>query len=234
MTCHVAIFFSVLGICVWIVQPASAATLGMFEDFQDGTVGDWTIDVEVVPDAGPNGSGDNALQVNANGLGGSGSRLLAQNLGTWLGDFASAGITRIALDVRNPNTGQAAFDLALRIGVAGPTGVGGRGGTGDTYVTDPFTIPADDAWHEVVFDLTADGLNPVGFGTDAAGALANVTNFRILHNLDETYVGALVAGSFLVDNITALGPVIPEPTTQALLIGCAITLLSSVSRRRRT
>jgi hypothetical protein len=129
--------------------------------------------------------------------------MIIRNLSQWTGDYVSAGVTRIEMDLRNPND----FDLMMRLAIAGPTGPGGPGGTGDTYATQAITIPADDAWHPVEFGIEPDDFTHVGGSPpNIQAALADVSEFRILHNPSTSFIGAVVNGMFFVDNITALGP----------------------------
>ncbi len=204
---------------------AHAITAGQIDDFQDGTTQSWIGGPTTnAPDSGPNGVGDHALSVPSFGGGGPGSRLVTLNdSSAWTGDWTADGVTKIQLDVFNPN----AFELTMRLGIAGP-GDFGSSGSGNKYVTSTgIVVPAHGHWHTLQFDVTAADLAQIS-GTDAAEALTGVTQFRVIHNSALDWRGEVVAGTFLLDNITA----IPEPATATLGLGSlAMALLTRRQRR---
>ncbi|MCH8839560.1 MAG: hypothetical protein IH831_02565 [Planctomycetes bacterium] len=204
---------------------AHAITAGQIDDFQDGTTQSWTGSPTTnASDSGPNGMGDHALSVPSSGGGGPGSRLVTfNNSSAWTGDWTANGVTQIQLDVFNPN----AFEFTMRLGIAGP-GDFGSFGQGNKYVTSTgIVVPTDSQWHTVLFDVTAADLAQIS-GTDAADALTGVTQFRVIHNSASDWRGEAVAGTFLLDNITA----IPEPATATLGLGSlAMALLTRRERR---
>ena len=204
---------------------AHAITAGQIDDFQDGTTQNWLgIPPTNAPDSGPNGMGDHALSATSSGGGGPGSRLVTfNNSSAWTGDWTANGVTRIQLDVFNPN----AFELTIRLAIAGPGGFGPFG-SGDVHVTDGVVVNADSQWHALAFDVAAADFTSLNSG-DSATALADVSQFRILHNASASWLGETVAGTFLLDNITA----IPEPATATLALGSlAIALLTRKPRRQ--
>ena len=134
-------------------------------------------------------------------------RLLAMNVIQWNGNWTAAGIGRISLDVRNPN----GFSLSMRLGVAGPGGQGPNG-SGDTHVTGAATVPADNVWHALTFDVLPSDFTSIN-GFDSAAALTNVAQLRVIHNADVSFAGAAMQGDFYLDNIRALG----SPACQATI-----------------
>jgi hypothetical protein len=187
-------------------SPAAAITIGQVDDFQGTTTQDWLgANPENVPDAGPNGAGDNALSAMANGrpFGASGKLLVFNDTIRWTGDWTSEGVRQVVFDVRNPND----FALSMRVAIAGADGFGSEG-SGDTYVsTNPISVAADNAWHSIAFDVLADDFTSLG-GADINAALADVTHFRILHNPAVSFLGEAVEADFFVDNIRALGAMV--------------------------
>jgi len=181
-----------------------AVTLGQVDDFQDGTVQNWGENFTSfnfnAPDAGPGGVGDNALRVDGTVV----PRVVTFNETQWTGDFTTAGITQISLDIRNQYT----FDLELRLGIA--NGALTAQGIGDSYVSaESVNVPNDGAWHTIVLPILASDFEPTSRNNtvppDAAVALTNVTHFRILHNPDpEDFRGAVGNGEFFLDNIRAI------------------------------
>ncbi len=149
--------------------------------------------------AGPLGTGDSALRVTSNGGTGAGSRLVVFNTTAWTGDYLSAGILTLAMDLRNSGS----TSLSLRVALDGP---------GGKFVSAPTVINAFSGWVSAVFSIKASSLISAS-GTDAAATLADVTELRILHSSTVDYRGAQISSGFQVDNIQA----IPEPTTTALI-----------------
>jgi hypothetical protein len=216
------LLFSLSGNTVW------AITANQLDDFNDATSQGWTIsngttDVFVAEHEGPTGENDHSLLMDT-GFQGSGGRLIVLNNEQWTGDWTAEGITRVSLDVRNPND----FVLSLRLGISGPDAFG-PGGVGDTHVTNAISIPADNAWHSVTFDVLSSDFTATS-GYDPATALTDVLQFRILHNPDVSFIGEVVDGGFYLDNIEAL--TIPEPTT-GILLGFVLMASLFASRRVR-
>jgi hypothetical protein len=185
------------------VAPSRGIEAGMVDDFQDATNQGWIVGyfaptpIPVTSDAGPNGLDDYALHMDTATVGS--GRLLALNASQWTGDWTAAGINQISFDVRNPNE----FALTMRLGVAGPGGAGG-GGSGDTYVTsNGISVPSDDSWHNVVFDVLPSDFVTTG-GSDIDTALSDVSHFRIINNANPFFIGEF-GGEFYLDNITAIG-----------------------------
>ena len=214
------LFIAVVAACV----PASAAlatpTLFQVIDFQSGSNQGWVNggaapDPVNMDDGGPLGQGDSYLRVTANGGGGPLSRLVVLNTNQrWTGDFASAGVTTVGMDLKNFGTEPLSMRVAFRE-------------TGGTWYasTTPFTLAADGAWHPAAFDLRNAGIVPSTGTTPVATGLTRVGEFRILHNESIDYKGAAVSSAFGVDNIAAL----PEPAGAA----AAAALLPLLARRRR-
>jgi hypothetical protein len=192
----------------------------LHDDFQDGTIQNWgsgagsTVSTNVA-DAGPGGTGDNALDVAAS------NRFVVINSTQWTGDWTAAGVSTIALDVLNTSN----FDLNLRLAIAGPGGFS-SGGMGDTYATDAVAVAVGSGWQSVEFDATAAGFSSV-FGSDLAVALADVLQLRILHSAALSFVGDEGGGSMQLDNIRA----VPEPATLALM-AVGLTMLGVIRHRR--
>jgi hypothetical protein len=90
----------------------------------------------------------------------------------------------------------------MRLGIAGP---GGASAFGDVYITDGISVPRDNQWHSITFDVLASDFKAVGSGTNITAALANVTQFRILNNTAESFIGGFVPNEFYLDNIRAIG-----------------------------
>ena len=199
---------------VWsLAAHVQAITVSQADGFQDGTAMSWTgADTTIAADLGPTGAGDDSLRVSST------LRFTAYNQTQWSGNWTAAGVTQIAMDVRHNN------DSALTLWIGISRGLPMSKGTGDTYVSNlSATVPNDDQWHTIVFDVKASDFSAAPSHTDAsnnpAAALAAVTQFRILHNPLRRFIGAYYEGTVLLDNIHA----VPEPSTLGLasLVGTA-------------
>jgi hypothetical protein len=203
---HLRIAASTVAICFQL-PIASAITLGQVDEFQSGTQGWLPVHVaSLAANGGPGGLGDTALNVRSD------MHFVVYNQTRWTGDFVAAGVSQIVLDVLNRTSttlNPAGFDLALRIGVA--NGRFGSAGSGDTYVTKyAINVPNDGQWHNVAFSVRPSDFTPSAANTsptpNAAAALAQVTQLRILHNpAANDYRGAVTPpAEFRLDNITAM------------------------------
>lgn len=198
----------------------AAPTLGQVIDFESGQTQGWSnggsaTDPVNVPTGGRGGFNDNFLQVTAGGGGGPGSHLVTINENSrWTGNFRTAGVTGVTMDLKNFGTAP----LQMRIAVIGAGGAP----SGPSFVTTtPFTLPADGAWHAARFDLDAAHLSQVQGSASLNTVLDGVTEFRILHSTLRSFRGDVINSSFGVDNITA----VPEPSAAALIGAGALLLL---------
>jgi hypothetical protein len=204
--------------------------LGRIDDFQSSTTDTlgWTNggvnSPVVVVGGGPLGAGDNFLRVMASGGIGPGSRMVTFNRTRWNGDFLNAGspgavVTSVAMDLKVTS----GPPLKMRIAMKNGTLQSSHG-----YVTTiAFDLPADSAWHHVVFGVDTASLSPVGAPGPLNTFLQNVVEFRILHSLAPDLDGDPIAANLGVDNITPVG--VPEPSA-LVLAGLGVLALA---RRRR-
>lgn len=218
----VATYIGVL-ILASLTGAAHAVVLGQIDNFQDGTTQGWANgavpDPVNIPNGGPLGAGDNFLQITADGSG-SGGKLTAFNRSQWLGDYITAGVTGIELDLKGfSSPGSASLSLRL---VFKPSAGGGSG-----YVsTNAFSLPIDGTWHHAVFSLSA--MTAVGSPAPLNTLLAAPGDFRIINAaVGNTVNGDTLVAQIGVDNVQAA----PEPTTAVLgLLGAGLLGL----RRRAT
>jgi hypothetical protein len=180
--------------------------------------GDRTGDPPIVTTGGPAGTGDAFLRVTANGGGGAGSRLITLNESTaWTGNFATAGVNAVSMDLKNFGTSPLAMRLCLEE----------SGGT--WYISNPaFTLAADNAWHSATFNLTAGGFSLANGGTPFATGMTRIREVRVLDNPSIDFRGAAVSASFGLDNVRA----VPEPGT-LLVIAVAPIFLRRTLRGTR-
>jgi len=213
--------------------PMYAVTIGQVDNFEDGTTQNWVINLlgmgspppSTLPmniaTGGPAGAGDNYLLLTSTGSEEAGGRLVGvQYQHQWTGNFLGAGITGIAMDVRN--FGQT--NLYLRVLIADPMNAPPEN---EAISTSAILLPVGSGWTSVLFPigpnfLTADA------GTVTA-ALGNATEFRIFSTNSAAFGGPTrMAGSLGVDNITAT--TIPEPAA-AILFGAGLASLLALKSR---
>lgn len=218
----VAAALAALAVSVTLSTPARAVSLSQVDNFQAGTTLNWGgATTSSAPNQGPAGAGDTALFLSAP------NRVVTFNTMQWTGNYASAGVTKLVMDIRQANANLAS--MQMRIGIA--NGTFGPNGDGDTYVTSAaVAVPNDGAWHRIAFDIRPSDFSPTSVNTNpapsAAAALASVTHLRILHNPGANdFRGAQVGADFYLDNIRG----VPEPTSGALT---ALAGLGMLSRRR--
>ena len=200
--------------------------LGQIDDFEDGTLQNWTVNLlgqggnhptppENIANGGPNGVGDNFMWLRSIGGQGAGSRLTVINPAQWSGNYTAAGVAGITMDVNNLG----ATELHLRVlfekvGATGPT---------DIAMTSAVILPILGGWTNVSFSVAPGNLTAL-MGS-AANAVSDATVIRIFHSADGTFPPEPIVANVGVDNITA----VPEPAT----IAATLTGLACLIRRRR-
>jgi hypothetical protein len=178
----------------------SGITFGQIDDFQDATTMGWSEGPPSPnpptnePDGGPLGAGDRYLRNVSAGDGTAGGKQIMFNRAQWAGDYNDAGVTRLSAMIANFG------DAPLYPRVAILDNTGSRFAT-----TTPTPILPDQAWHPVVFDLTAAGMSNITGLSTLATALSNVTELRLLSAKNvPTYFGDDVPAIMGVDDLRAL------------------------------
>jgi hypothetical protein len=219
------------------VPPATAVILDQIDDFEDGTTEGWRVGTGMgnphpAPPSnqlgGPAGASDNYMLLTSFGGRGSGSRLAVFNFNQqWSGDFISAGVARITMDVNNFGAG----DLSLRLLLANsevlqvPTHV--------AVSSNSVQLPAGTGWTSVEFPIGSGDLTAIA-GT-VNGALTTATELWIFHSIAAEFPPDPVVALLGVDNITAqsAAAVIPEPWSFVVWGLLALTACG-VSKFRRS
>jgi len=164
----------------------------------------------VISTGGPAGVGDGYLQITADGIGADG-RLTVFNRSQWAGDFLSAGVASVEMDLKNFGSSP----LSIRIGLR-QSDIFGAPGFASTV---GFSLPVDGLWHHATFLLDAADLTRFNSTTLLLDALlSSVAEFRILNSAAPSLTGDFIVSQLGVDNIKArAAATVPEPSALLLL-----------------
>lgn len=195
--------------------PARAVVLGQVDTFDSGSTQNWTVYPSggVQSGGGPEGGGDGYLSVAAIN-----QSLAAYNRNSqWSGDYLSAGVNAISIDLAN--FGPSALEIRLQLD-----------GGSIFQSTNAFLLPPDSQWHRVVFSLALPDLTlvhqKVGGYTDT---MSDLSGLNIRHQPGGPSIGGFPITSTLgIDNVTA----VPEPSMLTGAILAAIHLLNRRQLRR--
>ena len=186
--------------------------LGQVDTFDSNSTDNWSGNAPNVGSGGPGGASDPFLLVGAVGGGGPGSKLVTYNRDQWLGDYLTAGVTQITVDLKDFST------MPLTIRLAFKDGVGFSAGYSSTNA---YVLAADSAWHHATFSITAADMTALSSPAESfnsligpGGALAEV---RILDASSPSLFGDVINANLGIDNITATsaGPSIASATWNA-------------------
>ena len=197
--------------CFSLARASQAVTVGQIDNFQDGTLANWANGgggappLMNIPTGGPGGAGDRYLQITSIGGGGPGSRLTAFNRDQWLGNYITAGVNGIDMDLLNTGT----VTLSIRIAFKQDTSFGAPG-----YLSQAFLLPPDSVWHDALFSITPGSMIPIGSPEPFNTFFTHPAELRIINEVGATNLnGDPIAAQLGVDNIRA----VPEPATWILL-----------------
>jgi hypothetical protein len=218
-----------------LLQSSQAAAVSTFQldDFSNGTTQGWEMGLSSITathmtnitDGGPAGTGDRFLEVVADGSNIAGGKLTFFNQAQWPGDYLGAGITSIAMDVKNFSSSEALnLRLAIEGGFLDPNNTGEFVG-GFFATSASVSLDNGSDWTHVVFSLAPGDLTPVsgrsGFGVtgnNVQAAIANVLELRLLNSASPAWAGSPVVATLGIDNVCAAVPLPPA----ALLFGSGL------------
>lgn len=225
-TLSTRIHFAATAAACLIAGTSYGVVVGQVDDFEDGTLQNWTVNLlgqgggnpvppENIANGGPNGAGDNFMWLRAVGGNGPGGKLAVINPAQWSGNYIAAGVTGITMDVNNLGANTVHLRLLFeKVGAFGPT---------DVAMTSAVIVPVLSGWQTISFSVTPGSLTALQ--GSATAALTEATVIRIFHSAAGTFPPEPIVANIGVDNITA----VPEPATLAAL-GAGVAVLL---RRRR-
>jgi len=183
-----------------IISTTLAIVPNQVDNFEDGTTQGWGSGIpNLTPPAnittgGPTGTDDNYLKVTSNGGSGSGSKLVVMNSTQWIGDYITAGVTSVSMNIKNFG----ATTLNMRIVLEGPGG--------NFWSVNPLVVAASSDWPLISFSVQAANLTG---GTNVNSTLSGVTEVRILHSVAGGSKGDAVVAQIGLDDITAVSQPVP-------------------------
>jgi hypothetical protein len=197
-------------LCV-VATAVLAVSSNQLDDFQNGTVQSWqkgsasSLQPTNIANGGPTGAGDNYLQVVSQGGGGPNSRMTVFNDSQWSGNYVTAGVRQIDVDLANFG----AQSLDIRIAINGGTIVGG--GPGNCIATCyssnfAVTVPADGQWRNFTFPLQTSSMVLAGGSSGSEPlntVLSNAIELRIVSGTLPNWIGTAVVGTLGIDNVFA-------------------------------
>jgi hypothetical protein len=174
-----------------------------------------------IPDGGPGGAGDAFLRLTSLGGAGPGSKLAVINLEQWAGNYTAAGVTGLAVDVRNFGPDE----VALRLLLENPKGAVPT----DRAITSPLILPPGSPWTSISFSLLPGDLKVLQGDVDVL--LGEVTELRFFHGVADGFPGESLTAQLGIDNLRALGAQrVTEPGSLVLL---SLGLAGGAMLRRR-
>jgi len=209
---------------------------GFVNDFEDGTTQGWSNGGSSpnppanIPDGGPSGTGDAFLEEVSSGTVGPGSRMVIFNTDSdWLGDYTGL-VNEISFDAKTPTN----EDLFIRLAI--------EGGSDETTIssTTAVTVPAQSDWASYSLDMDPTSFTIIGGANSVTEVLADVTEIRIIHNENPSFIGASINATLHLDNIFVAGiigledklattfQVFPNPALSSLQLSAQVDMESYV------
>jgi hypothetical protein len=176
-----------------------SADLFHTSDFEDGTLDGWAGGASPtrIPTGGPQGSDDAYLLLTSNGANGPGSKLATlNNASEWTGDYAAAGIQRIAVDMANFSMSP----LDMRVVLFGPTDPALRWASAAAHI-----VPTGSDWDTYEFFLFESEMAQVAGAIPYVDLIQDV--LRVMIRFDPggpSPDGSAIAAQLGIDNVRLL------------------------------
>jgi hypothetical protein len=185
--------------------------LGQIDTFQDGLNGDWQGNGNPtnIPNAGPLGFGDHCVGIDT----ATAPHLAMYNATTWSGDWLTAGVKVVEMDMRN----MGAVPLEMRVVLIGTLGTRWTS-------TVALPLPVDANWHHMVFPITESFMTQV-LGSDSYTDVASTVGFFLIRHQSgpPDFRGTGVTSALRLDNIQALPYAVLKPTSFTYFRGSTLT-----------
>lgn len=185
-------------ICVFSIAYSATAqiTLNQIDDFEDYSTANWiresgAISNQNIPTGGPDGENDNFLRVRSTTGVHPLNKLHTFNNAQWTGNYISAGVTYISMDVRNSG------DQIIFLRLAFKDIINARWSS--IY---SITILPDEGWKTIVFPINNNSL--IGLNTNTPFSDSQLINeIRILHKDAPGWDSDPIGATLDIDNIQA-------------------------------
>ncbi|NND59853.1 MAG: hypothetical protein HKN49_06245 [Gammaproteobacteria bacterium] len=183
---------------------AQDISTGVLDDFEDGTTQGWRIGLQIpnsptnIAGGGDEGADDNYLEYGATGVAGPGGKQIILNSEPrWTGDWVSAGVNTITVNMSNIG----GTPLSMRIAFQKQSFPGGCWST-----TTAQPVPADGSWHSFVFVIDESTMTQVSGSATLQEILAQVTEVRVLSNANgPSCAGEQAASTVGFDDFRSIG-----------------------------
>jgi hypothetical protein len=180
----------------------SQVTAGQVDNFEDGTTQGWIhggASSNPPTNQSVGGTDGNFLRNPSSGGSGAGSRHALLNRTQWIGDFVSAGIPSITMDVRN----NGATTLNLRLAFASQSAFSSI--VPHWVSTNSIDIAVGSGWTTITFpiDVASMSQSPFAQPDTYANVMGACVQMRIISSAALNHKGDLIVGELDIDNITA-------------------------------
>jgi len=184
--------------------PLKAAIMpGQVDTFENGTLQSWQAGNPVNPNpptnvatGGPAGADDNFLRIRSHGSFGAGGKLVVFNENQWSGNYLSAAVNAIQMQVNNLGTTNLVLRLILEDG--------NHFQSLTTFA--PVNVAPGSGWNTVSFSLAAANMRGGTYNT----VMGSVTELNLVHSssvISDRSAAPNIAAQLGIDNITAVaGP----------------------------
>jgi hypothetical protein len=201
-------YFVSLLVILAIVDLNAQISISTFNNFQDNTTQGWAMGaaapagaVTNITDLGPDGIGDNALQVISTGGGPGGKMVIENSNSEWVGDWTSTGSLYFNFSINNSS----GADLNIRVALQDMS-------NNRICTTNGTTIPSNSGWHGYSIPMGVANFVLLGGGTIST-ILGAVTKIRIINNPTPSWVGINSTNTVLLDNISVSFSPLPVELT---------------------